>query len=387
MKIAVSTTTRFHMFDLARQIVRQGNSLAIYTGYPSFLMDPDLRPYARTHPGRVILENIRWRFPPPPRTTWWADQTLEDFGQWLGRNISPEMEILDALAGTGLEAGRALRKNGRPWICNRGSTHILTQKQTLEEEHARWGVPAPFYSSQGLSRALAEYEEADAIVVPSEFARNSFLKRGFPSEKISCCPYGVDLSLFSPRNQSSKNHPFRVVFLSGCSVRKGIGYLLEAMRPLVLQKAAETWLIGSVHEQARPLLARHSGEFILHGVQPRAKLVDYLSKCDVMVLPSVEEGLALVIAQAMACGLPVIATPNTGADELMEDGIQGFIVPARNAEAIREKVLWLRDHPDRRARMGVAAMERVRSLGGWGDYGRRALQLYRELIARQGRAV
>src|SRR5207249_11780258 len=101
-------------------------------------------------------------------------------------------------AGIGLEAGRILRRRGVPWVCNRGSTHILTQKRLLEEEHARWHAEPPYFSERGLSRCLAEYAEADAIVVPSEFARRSFLEQGFSSNRVFKVPYGVDLSFFAP---------------------------------------------------------------------------------------------------------------------------------------------------------------------------------------------
>ena len=197
MRIAISSIGRFHMFDLARQLARLGQEVALYTGYPKQKVDPDLRPVAKTRPFWVVAEYLRRKLLPAPRTTWWADRALEDFGPWLAREIG-EADILDALAGTGLETGRILREKGVPWICNRGSTHILAQKRLLEEEHSRWNAPPPYFSPEGLDRALTEYDEADAIVVPSEFARRSFLEQGTSPERIFKCSYGVDLSLFSP---------------------------------------------------------------------------------------------------------------------------------------------------------------------------------------------
>jgi glycosyltransferase involved in cell wall biosynthesis len=84
----------------------------------------------------------------------------------------------------------------------------------------------------------------------------------------------------------------------------------------------------------------------------------------------------LVQAQAMACGLPVIATTNTGAEDLFTDGVEGFIVPIRNAEALREKLLYLYDHPDVRDGMADAALARVRAMGGWDSYGESAAAVY-----------
>ena len=384
MRIAISAIGRFHMFDLARQMVRLGEEVQLYTGYPKFKVDADLRPTTKTRSLWVVAEHLRRSIPPLPRTTWWADRSLEDFGRWLAQNIG-KADILDALAGTGLEAGRVMHDQGKPWICNRGSTHISAQKKLLEEEHNRWRVPKPYFSDEGLARCYAEYDEADAIVVPSEFARRSFLDHGVSSERLYKCPYGVDLSMFSPRVVPRENRRFRVVFVGSCSIRKGIGYLLEALQPTIRQGAVEAWLIGGVTPEAKPVLKGHAGEFVYHGVQPRAKLAEYLSRCDVMVLPSIEEGLALVLAQAMACGLPVIATPNTGAEDLLTDGVEGFIVPIRDPKAIREKVQWMLDNEGKHREMGEAALRRVKALGGWESYGKKCLAVYQEVVSRQAR--
>src|SRR5205085_5991502 len=104
------------------------------------------------------------------------------------------------------------------------------------------------------------------------------------------------------------------------------------------------------------------------GVVQRELLADYYSQGSVFVLASIEEGLALVQAQAMACGLPVIATTNTGAEDLFTDGREGFIVPIRQPDAIREKILLLYEDQRLQQQMSHAAIARVRSLGGWDSY-------------------
>ena len=102
---------------------------------------------------------------------------------------------------------------------------------------------------------------------------------------------------------------------------------------------------------------------------PQEKLKEIMSRSHVMVLPSVEEGLAMVQAQAMACGCPVIATKNTGAQNLYVDQKEGFIVPIRQPNIIAEKLQYLADHPDIRKSMSMLALARVREMGGWRTYG------------------
>ena len=124
------------------------------------------------------------------------------------------------------------------------------------------------------------------------------------------------------------------------------------------------------------------GDSAILAVIPRTKLYRYYSQGSVFVIASLEEGLALVQAQAMACGLPVIATTNTGAEDLFTDGVEGFIVPIRDPEAIREKVIYLYEHPEVRQEMAQAALQRVKSMGGWNEYGKKAAAVYKEALNR-----
>ena len=260
MRILVATLGRFHMFDLARGLVNCGQQPHILTTSPRVRVDIDLRPIATSFSMWAILERARMRVW-PKRSAWWQDQSIEyagrKFARWVGKHAE-QVDVMDALAGVGLEPGRILASLRIPWVVNRSSTHILHQKQVLEEEHLRCGIEPPVVmSDRGLARVLAEYEEADAIVVPSEYCRSTFLDRGFSAQKIHKCPFGADLSAFSPSGRPPQNI-FRICFVGSYSVRKGIHYLFEAIRPLVKAGKCECWLIGAPAYEARGILARNS---------------------------------------------------------------------------------------------------------------------------------
>src|ERR1700690_826861 len=102
---------------------------------------------------------------------------------------------------------------------------------------------------------------------------------------------------------------------------------------------------------------------------PQNQLKNVMSRSHVMVLPSVEEGLALVQAQAMACGCPVVGTSHTGAEDLFSDGQEGYIVPIRDVSALAERLQHLADYPEQRTQMGQRALAKVKSYGGWHRYG------------------
>jgi alpha-maltose-1-phosphate synthase len=94
-----------------------------------------------------------------------------------------------------------------------------------------------------------------------------------------------------------------------------------------------------------------------------------MSASHLLVLPSVEEGLALVQGQAMACGCPVLATTATGAEDLFSDGVEGFIVADRDVDALTQRMQEIADDPALQKRLSEAALLRVKSLGGWDQYG------------------
>lgn len=381
MNVSVFTIGRFHHFDLSRQLLARGHALRLYTSNPRAKIDADLRPFAVNRPLFRIPLALGSRMGLGGHLYWLDEILLKDLGAWLARTIDPAWtDVFHALDGAGPAAGRRIRQAGKLWICDRGSTHILTQRDILVEEHREWKIPAPQFSAHRLARCVAEYEEAHAITVPSHFARQSFLDQGIPAERVFVCPYGVELSEFSAAPK--KDQVFRVLHVGQINVRKGIGYLLRAVEPLARRGRVELHLIGDIAPSFRPILDQYSGLFTCHGIVPRKELWRHYTQASVLVLASVEEGLALVQAQAMACGLPVIATANTGAADLFTDGVEGFIVPIRDPAAIREKIQWMLDNPVQLGQMSAAAVERVKTLGGWDRYGQCMDSVYQSLAAR-----
>lgn len=383
MNVSVFTIGRFQHFDLGRQLLRLGHRLSLFTSNPRSRVDPELLPFTRTRPLFRIPFAVGGRLGLGAHLYWLDELLLKDLANWLGRSLDPEWtDVFHGLDGTGPKAGRRVRENGKLWICDRACSHILTQRDLLVEEHNEWHMQPPEFSADRLERCVAEYEEAHGITVPSQFSRRSFLDHGIPPERLFVCPYGVDLSEFNPG--AKKDDVFRVIHVGQINVRKGIGYLLQAVEPLVKKGKCELWLVGEIHRSMRRLLDEYKGIFEYKGVAPREDLWRLYSQASVLVLASVEEGLALVQAQAMACGVPVIATTNTGAEDLFTDGVEGFIVPIRSPGMIREKIEWMIDNRELRDKMAAAALERVKSLGGWNRYGECVEDVYNALAVRHG---
>ncbi|MBU2850413.1 glycosyltransferase family 4 protein [Acidithiobacillus ferrivorans] len=204
----------------------------------------------------------------------------------------------------------------------------------------------------------AECEGADRILVGSTFARNAFMEEGFSAEKMIVIPYGADVERFSPGQFKAKQSTiFRILFVGGIVQRKGVSYLLRAYQRFK-GPDTELVLVGSYPDDLRPFAPfREDFKHISH--VPQAALPEIYRNADVFVFPSLLEGMGLVVLEAMATGLPVITTPN-GPGDLVRDGVDGFVVPIRDVDAIVEKLEYLRAHPKERLRMGQNARERAK---------------------------
>jgi len=115
------------------------------------------------------------------------------------------------------------------------------------------------------------------------------------------------------------------------------------------------------------------------GLIPYEQVLTWFARSSVKVLASVEDGFGLVMLEAQACGLPVIATTNTGAPDCIDEGINGFVVPIRSPLAIAEKLIYLYEHPENRASMGKEAIERAKSASGWDKYGSQVMDAYQSI--------
>jgi glycosyltransferase involved in cell wall biosynthesis len=193
---------------------------------------------------------------------------------------------------------------------------------------------------------------------------------GVAAEKVHVIPYGVRLDRFAPGEPPPPDR-FEVLFAGGVSLRKGVPYLLEAFAA-VRHPRKHLTVVGAMQPEVRRLLGQLPIDHVTFaGPMLQPLLAEKMSASHVLVLPSVEEGLALVQAQAMACGCPVIATCATGAEDLFTDGVEGFIVSDRDVTALTEQMQRLADDRSLRNAMGAAALERVKRFGGWDGYGER----------------
>ncbi len=382
MKVWISVHGRFHAFDLAREVFRAGALAGLTTTYPSFL--------ARRHVDRSA--NIRvcpWleayrRFPLSANPSRRRDIAIAAaFARFSARHLDAA-DIFVGWSGASLEVIPHARALGMKVVIERGSTHIQHQAAVLEAEFHQHGTGNGPVAPEMVHREINEYAAADAIAVPSCFAASTFVSYGIPQEKLIVNPYGADLDRFAPPGDRPRGKRPRVLFVGGLSLRKGARALLGAAARL--RDEIELHVVGplspEIRRMADELIAtRH---FNWRGPLRSRALDEAYRDADIFCLPSLEEGFPLALLQAAAAGLPIIATVETGATDILEDGREIVIVPSRDPISLAAALKELASDPDRRRALGAAARARLTRGCSWADYGRRAMVAYGDLLRSSG---
>ena len=267
---------------------------------------------------------------------------LPEFDRWVKGQLTPGDNIISSY-GYVNECFQAVRQHGGKTFVDAGNSHIENFWELLGEEHRRWNCPTPPVSPQWVERARAMLaEQTDFVLSPSSYVTQSFLARGFKPERILRNIYPVHFEMFQPRTTARpKNQPLTLINTGSLSLRKGTLYLLEAFRIVREQiPDARLLLMRIIQDDVKPILSRYRDLPIEWSPPlPHARLAARLRGADVFVLPSLEEGLARSACEAMACGLQVVLTPHTGANDFLKPGVNGEIVPIRDAAATAEAIL------------------------------------------------
>jgi glycosyltransferase involved in cell wall biosynthesis len=280
------------------------------------------------------------------------------FDQWCSLGLG-ECEFLLGAASSSVVSGRRQKGRGGIYVLDRACPDIRVQQQWMVEEAAKAGGRFRRNSEWFIERQVEEYELADTILVPSEFSA-----RTFPEDlqkKIVVAPlYGR--AVVRPRVAKAAGGTFVLGVVGGHPLRKGYLYLLQAWKELALPNV-ELRLRADSEIFEFPVLAKLVAE------QPSVSVVGYVADigefyagCDAFLLPSIDDGFGMALMEALANGLPSIATRNCGASELLVAERDLLVIDAFSVEQIKDAILRLYESPELRARLEVAGPAAVAAL-------------------------
>jgi glycosyltransferase involved in cell wall biosynthesis len=297
-------------------------------------------------------------------------------GELFDRRVATqnlECDVFHGFEGAVLHSMRKAKQQGAITVLDYPIFHYKTIREVLIDEYKLLKLEIPDFLLKrdiNILRKEQEISEADYIFVPTKRIADDFVRYGKEREKVKCISYGFNPNRFFVGQK--KDAIFRILFVGIICVRKGVHYLLEAVKQLNL-KNIEVLLISPIEEEFKPVLSRYEGLFKHIHSLPNESLVRVYQNSSILVLPSLIEGSSLVIYEAMACGLPIIASENAGA--ITRNGIDGFVVPVRDIEALKEKILLLYENEELRRKMGESAAEYVKQFT-WEHYRARVQDAY-----------
>lgn len=285
-----------------------------------------------------------------------------------------EINAVYAYEDGALETFRQAKELGLKCVYDLPIAYWETTNKLMKEEAIRlpkWKTTLGgglLDSNSKLSRKIKELELADIVIVPSQFVKDS-LPNWTKDKKVIISHFGSP----TPQHLYIEGKPFpkksknlRVLFVGSMGQRKGLGDLFEAIQ-LLENKNIELIAMGSLLNSI-DFYKSELNNFTYEHERPHAKVLDLMRSCDVFCLPSIAEGRALVMQEAMSQGLPLVITPNTGGEDLIIEGKTGFLVPIRSPQKIAEKLLWFLNNRDQIPAMSKYAQNHAAKYT-WENYG------------------
>ena len=352
--------------------------------------------------GSVLLDRLpRVPFALKRRCIRMADTAL---GRAAGRRARERGQGLVSYSYTGYDA---FREYGRAGMLFQVHPHPGTMRRILKEELAlhpecattlgqEWELSLPEEDFQHLAE---EPGMAASFLAASSFTRDSLVEHGIGREQVTVVPYGIDLGRFRPDPArralqapatSQKPSPLKLLFVGRINQRKGLAYLLEALR-LLGNADVELTICGRVLDDLR-IFGDFERQVKIRPSVSAEELVRAYQSADLFVFPSVGEGFGQVLLESLASGLPILATTHTAAPDLIEDGVQGFIVEPRRPEELAARIRWALTHRQELAEMGVRARARAEFFT-WARFRQGTADAVRQFLAedaarlRQGRSA
>lgn len=263
---------------------------------------------------------------------------------------------------------------GKPFILDISIAHSKSKNEVyaeLKEKYPLWSNLIQYKSNEHLAIEQNELLNADKLVVASSFSKKTLIENGIDEKKIIINPYGVDINLFKCKNEYKQHKRIKFLFMGLVDVRKGVPFLLDVCEGFLKTQITLT-LVGPISNEINKLIVN---DYDLTNIEILGKVSHHqmpmiIAEQDVFVFPSFFEGFALVLLEAMASGLPVITTTATAGADIIENGIEGFIIEPGDNEGLTTAIKFFVDNPNQIEVMGKAARKKA-ELYSWDNYGER----------------
>lgn len=398
---------RLHLFETASSVRQAGCDVEVITGWVPDKMDGLLVRIISRIVARNVEPGLRMRRPADRQIKvdacafpefldqfrrllcrvfgisqyCFATASVSFLGWWSKRYIkNAQIFHVRTSAGQG-GAIRKAHKLGMKVVADQSALHPRVSYELLKDEYARWNKEVIINPDRGVwVNVEKDCREADVILVNADHIKDSYVQQGYSPEKIRVAYLGVREDFFGLKKEYSSSGRLRILYTGGFTLLKGAQYFLMAMATLkrlgvdyectVIGSSDEVW---ELREKYCDLPIRYIGPI------PQDELKRHLADADIYLFPSLADGCAKSAVEAMAAGLCLIATRTSGAP--MKDGETAYVVPAKDANAIVERIQYLNENRQEIERVGRAAAAYAKSNLTWKAYGEKVRHIYEELLA------
>ncbi len=356
MKIAVAMGRQAHYKLPANSFQRRGHQVTLFTATPR----SRLRGFAEGIASRMVPSPVAWfNGVTHIQTPLFLDE-LDSliFDQGCAWAIG-DSEMLFGAASSSAISGAQMKRHGGKYVLDRACPDIRVQQQMMAEESAKVGAKFRPTSPWFLERQVQEYELADVILAPSHYSADSYPEH--LRKKIVLAPLQGRSNVYA-RAPKPAGGEFVVGVVGGQPLRKGYLYLLQAWKELALPNAKLKIRSGADFSEF-PLLVKLLAELSnVSIVDYVPDMRDFYRECDAFVLPSMDDGFGMALFEALANGVPSIATRNCGASELLVDGQDCLVIDAGSVEQLKDALLRLYDSAELRERLALNGPAAVAAL-------------------------
>lgn len=291
-------------------------------------------------------------------------------------------DIFHVRSGSGAAGAiEKAKKNGMKVVVDHSIAHPAFMERQLRDEYTKYGVnfdlglDNPFWAE-----IVEECKKGDKVLVNSQFVKDTFVKEGFNPNKIEVILLGVRQDFqYLKKDYALKNGCLRILFTGGFGFRKGAEYILKALRELDNQGFNYEMTVVGDYRGALPLIDKYKPQHLhLVSTVPQDELKSFLANSDVYLFPSLCEGCASSGMEALAAGLPVIATIESGLP--IDNGINGIIIPSKNEGSIVSSLKNIASSEEKRMSLGIKAADKIANKYTWQKYAQNVYKLYQQLM-------
>lgn len=348
-KITVVVNGRFHAFDYAEELHRLGLLDKLISTMPYFVAKKFNIPKNK-YVGLSFFEFLKVFFRKVFKVSLPTLQYSRFFTKVANLYIPKNTDVIISFAGYSKDIFSSKKNLNKIKILDRGSTHTLSNKSLNKQAADYHNIDYYPHTKKFIDREILEYKLADFIMLPSTFVKKTFIENGVKESKLFVNPYAFSTKKFPIVDEKKfyMKEKNTILYVGQLSSRKGTKVLVDAFLNVKKQiPNAKLWLVGALTDINKSIIDIKGVEHF--GVLKKEKLKEKYLKANVFCLPSFEDGFGLVLIEAKYFNLPIIASKNTGINDLYSEKDKGSFLTfdAGNCKELSEKLTVLLNNADK----------------------------------------